>query len=119
LIKLLAIILISVCASNVVASEVQILSVQPDCNKKHQCRFNVTLKHADSGWKHYANYWQVVDMSGKILVERTLYHPHVNEQPFTRSSSPVLLSRHIKQVLVKAGDNVDGLNSQAYLLRLP
>ena len=107
------------CASNIMASEVQILSVQVDCNNQQQCSFDVTLKHADSGWKHYANYWQVVDDKGDVLVERTLYHPHVNEQPFTRSSSPVLLSRELKKVWIKAGDNVSGLNSKAYSVKLP
>ena len=47
-------------------------------------RLSVTLKHDDSGWEHYADLWQVVSESGQVLGTRTLLHPHVEEQPFTR-----------------------------------
>ncbi|MDX1824043.1 MAG: hypothetical protein R3354_04960, partial [Thiohalomonadales bacterium] len=42
----------------------------------------VTLQHADTGWDHYADGWRIVTEDGKVLGHRTLYHPHVNEQPF-------------------------------------
>ena len=49
-------------------------------------RFDVTVRHNDEGWDHYADAWQVIDPgSGDILGERILAHPHDNEQPFTRS----------------------------------
>jgi hypothetical protein len=52
-------------------------------------RFDVTVRHADTGWDHYANRWDVVAPDGTILGTRTLLHPHENEQPFTRSLSGV------------------------------
>jgi len=58
---------------NLLASEVEIVSAQAECNKQHECVFRVTLKHADSGWDHYANGWQVVDADGAVLVKRVLY----------------------------------------------
>ncbi len=48
-------------------------------------RFDVTLTHPDTGWDHYADGWRVEDADGVILGTRVLGHPHVNEQPFTRS----------------------------------
>ena len=49
-------------------------------------RFEVTVRHNDEGWEHYADAWQVIDPgSGTILGERILVHPHDTEQPFTRS----------------------------------
>lgn len=48
-------------------------------------RFNVTLSHPDTGWDHYADGWRVEDVDGNVLGLRVLAHPHVNEQPFTRS----------------------------------
>ena len=48
-------------------------------------RADVTLKHADEGWKHYADGWRLVDGNGNEIGMRKLYHPHVNEQPGTRS----------------------------------
>jgi len=52
---------------------------------------DVTLRHADSGWDHYADEWRVVDSDGKVLGDRVLYHPHVNEQPFTRGLSAIII----------------------------
>ena len=49
-------------------------------------RFSVTVEHADEGWDHYADRWEVVSEDGKTVYgTRVLAHPHVNEQPFTRS----------------------------------
>jgi len=44
-----------------------------------------TLTHPDTGWDHYADGWEVQDQDGNRLGLRFLTHPHVNEQPFTRS----------------------------------
>ncbi|MGI9421981.1 MAG: hypothetical protein ACR2PA_02230 [Hyphomicrobiaceae bacterium] len=71
-------------------------------------RFDVTLKHADTGWKHYANKWEVVDPAGKVLGTRVLYHPHVDEQPFTRSLSGVKIPASVKMVTVRAYDSKHG-----------
>ena len=46
---------------------------------------SVTLRHADTGWDHYADGWEVVAEDGTPLGRRVLAHPHVDEQPFTRS----------------------------------
>lgn len=70
--------------------------------------FTVTLKHADTGWDHYADAWRVVSEDGKIFGERTLYHPHVDEQPFTRGLGDVKIPADIKKVYIEAHDKVDG-----------
>lgn len=69
---------------------------------------HVTLKHDDSGWDHYADAWRVVDGKGNILGMRTLYHPHVKEQPFTRSLSGLIISDKFDEVYVEAHDKVHG-----------
>jgi hypothetical protein len=35
-------------------------------------RIDVTVKHDDAGWEHYANRWDVLDMDGKVLGSRVL-----------------------------------------------
>ncbi|WP_422394013.1 hypothetical protein [Pontivivens ytuae] len=70
--------------------------------------FSVTVVHADTGWDHYADGWEVADMSGNRLGFRELLHPHVNEQPFTRSLSGVEIPDGTTTVQVRAHDNVDG-----------
>ncbi len=81
--------------------------------------FSVTLKHADSGWDHYADLWQVLTPDGDLLGERVLLHPHVNEQPFTRSLSGVAVPDGLDTVIIRARDTVHGVSSVSFELRLP
>ena len=37
-------------------------------------RFDVTVKHPDTGWDHYADAWRVVDAAGEVLGTRILHH---------------------------------------------
>lgn len=70
--------------------------------------FSVTLTHPDSSWDHYADGWRVETPDGQVLAVRVLYHPHVDEQPFTRSLSGVEIPAGLQQVFLRARDNVDG-----------
>lgn len=79
---------------------------------------NVTLEHADTGWKHYADAWRVVDLKGSVLATRTLWHPHVNEQPFTRSLSGVKIPADIRKVYVEAHDKVHGWSKDRVMVDL-
>jgi hypothetical protein len=81
--------------------------------------FNVTLRHADSGWDHYADQWQVVSEEQQVLGTRTLYHPHVEEQPFTRSLGGVKIPSNVTTVIIRARDTVHGVSPQQYRLELP
>jgi hypothetical protein len=70
--------------------------------------FSVTLKHADVGWDHYADGWGVYLADGTELGYRVLAHPHVNEQPFTRSLSGVSIPKGTKSVIIRPHDKVHG-----------
>ena len=72
-------------------------------------RFDVTVRHADAGWDHYADKWEVLTPDGAILATRVLGHPHVDEQPFTRSLTGVRVPEGITSVIVRAHDSVHGL----------
>ena len=105
-------------ASLVSANEVEVVDVKVMQSSDKTWRFSVTLKHDDKGWDHYANEWQIIAPDNKILGTRTLYHPHVNEQPFTRSLNRVKIPDDIKTVRVIAKDTVHGLSTQAAELTL-
>lgn len=75
-------------------------------------RADVTLKHADTGWEHYADAWRLVDASGKLIGTRVLYHPHVNEQPFTRSLGNIQIPEGTGVIFVEAHDKKHGWSPQ-------
>lgn len=93
------------------AGDVEIVKVDMRASGAGQWRANVTLLHADTGWEHYADAWRVMTEEGKLLGTRVLYHPHVNEQPFTRSLS-VAIPENIGIVYVEAHDKVHGWSKQ-------
>ena len=80
-------------------------------------RISVTLSHPDTGWDHYADGWSVFAPDGTLLGTRVLAHPHVNEQPFTRSLRLDLLPAGIDHVTIIAKDN-KGDESAPYRLNL-
>ena len=100
------------------ANEVEVFNIKATQEKDKTWNFDVTLKHADQGWDHYANEWQIIGPNNKILGTRTLYHPHVNEQPFTRSLGGVKIPSGIKTVRVIAKDTVHGLSHKAAEIEL-
>lgn len=71
-------------------------------------RFDVTVRHADAGWEHYADKWQVVGPDGTVLGERVLLHPHDTEQPFTRSQSGIAIPAGVGSVTIRAHDTQHG-----------
>ena len=91
------------------AGEVDVTNVKVRKTAPNTYRFDVTLKHADTGWDHYANKWQVVAPDGTVLGTRVLAHPHVGEQPFTRSLGGVKIADGITQVTIRGGDSVHDL----------
>jgi hypothetical protein len=82
-------------------------------------RFDVTVRHADEGWDHYADAWEVVAPDGTVLGTRTLLHPHENEQPFTRSLSGVAIPEGITEVVIRARDSVHGYGGAERRVTLP
>ena len=104
---------------NINANEVSIQNVTVTKQSKGVYSFDVTLLHNDTSWKHYANKWQVTNKNGKVYATRVLFHPHINEQPFTRSKSNIKIPSHIKEVYIKAHDLVHKYSKQKYKVVLP
>ena len=80
-------------------------------------RFDVAIKHADEGWDHYADGWGVYLPDGTELGYRVLVHPHVNEQPFTRSLEGESIPQGTKSVIIRPNDKVHGLGED-YIFKL-
>ena len=82
-------------------------------------RFDVTILHADTGWDDYADGWEVIDADGTPLGTRPLAHPHVNEQPFTRSQSGIVIPEGTTEVFIRVRDNVQGWYDIRFPYALP
>lgn len=102
-----------------IAGEADVLDVKVMQQAKGIYKFDVTVKHADTGWEHYADKWDVLAPDGSLLGTRTLYHPHENEQPFTRSLSGVKIPENITEVTLRAHDNVHGYGGKEMKILLP
>ncbi len=113
-----ALLLTTANVTTVNANEVEVVDVKIHQQNDKTWTFAVTLKHDDKGWDHYANEWQVIGADNKIFGTRTLYHPHVNEQPFTRNLSGVKIPTDIKTIRVIAKDTVHGLSHKAAEINL-
>ncbi len=109
---------LTIAALQVQAGSVVIEDVQVTPHAGGQYNFAVTLKHDDTGWDHYANAWDVTDLQGNVLGKRVLHHPHVNEQPFTRSQV-IQVPEGMKAVEVRAYDSVHGLSEHTFKVKLP
>ena len=78
--------------------------------------FDVSVRHNDEGWNHYADGWEVLDMNGNNLGARILAHPHEQEQPFTRSKCGIKIPKDVSQVVVRAKCNKHGFGGKAYIV---
>ncbi len=81
-------------------------------------RFDVTVRHADDGWEHYADRWEVLAPDGAELARRVLAHPHDDEQPFTRGLPRVEGPAGLRSVVVRAHDSVHGHGGAEMTVRL-
>ena len=101
------------------AGEADVVEARADCNAERVCRFAVTLRHADEGWEHYADRWELRAPDGTVLGTRVLHHPHVDEQPFTRSLGGVELPNGVSRVRVRARDSRHGYGGAEVEVEVP
>ncbi|UCG79532.1 MAG: hypothetical protein JSV21_09715 [Nitrospirota bacterium] len=101
------------------AGESDVLKVDISRMGGNEYSFEVTVQHEDEGWKHYADRWEVLGPDGKVIATRTLLHPHVDEQPFTRGLSGVYIPVGIDIVTIRAHDKVHGFGGKAVNIKVP
>jgi hypothetical protein len=101
-----------------IAGEADVVAVKATQTGHQTYKFDVTIRHDDTGWEHYANSWEVLAPNDNILGTRVLAHPHINEQPFTRSLSGVKIPTGINQVKIRAHDSVHAFGGKTMTVDL-
>jgi hypothetical protein len=117
--RLWASIFLATLAVPVFADKADVIGVDLSCDDNRVCRFDVTVRHADEGWEHYANRWEVLSPAGEILATRVLAHPHDDEQPFTRSLTDVNIPEGLSEVILRAHDLVHGYGGTERVVPIP
>ena len=101
------------------AGQADVLKAEISRQADGNYRIAATLRHADSGWGHYANRWEVLGPEGQVIATRTLLHPHVDEQPFTRSLSGIHIPPTWTWVKIRAHDLVHGYGGREVTVSVP
>lgn len=101
------------------AGEADVVGAETARESDGTWRFEVTVRHADEGWDHYADRWQVETPEGRVLATRVLLHPHEAEQPFTRALGGVVIPPEVTEVVIRAHDSVHGDGGRTFRLALP
>jgi hypothetical protein len=101
------------------AGEADVLAAKLTPAPDGSFRFDVTVRHADEGWDHYADAFEVVAPDGSVLGTRMLLHPHVDEQPFTRSLAGVRIPDDASEVTIRAHDSVHGYGGRELTVIVP
>lgn len=112
-------------AAPVTAGEADVVDVEIACrpapgNRPQSiCQLTVAVQHADAGWDHFANRFEVVGPKGGVLGTRVLRHPHVEEQPFRRSLARVRIPHSVGSVTIRAHDLVHELGGAEQIVKVP
>lgn len=111
-------VLIAAVSDTARAGEAEVVAASALREPDREWTFRVTVRHADEGWDHYADKWDVVGPDGIVLATRVLLHPHVEEQPFTRSLRNVAIPEEVTEVRIRVHDNVHGYGRAEAVIRL-
>lgn len=112
-------------AAVVQAGEADVLAVEVSCEPSPEdrpesiCQFSVTVQHEDTGWEHYANRYDLLDVEGNLIAPRILRHPHVDEQPVRRGIRGLAIPHSVKRIKVRANDSVHSLGGAEVTVDVP
>jgi hypothetical protein len=111
--------------SDPLEANADVLFVRAEYSPTGTWTFTVTVQHPDTGWEDYADGWDVVLPDGTVvkpdpdtLFTRVLLHPHVDEQPFTRNQTGIVIPQEVTEVTVRAHDLLHGFGGREVVVDL-
>lgn len=81
--------------------------------------FDVTLSSPYDSRERYADGFRVTGPDGRVFGERTLWHDHAGEQPFTRDLHGVRIPPEVRRVTVQGRDKLGGWGGRSVQVDLP
>lgn len=81
--------------------------------------FDVTISSPYDTAQRYADAFRVMGTDGKVYGERTLFHDHASEQPFTRDLYAVEIPSAIGVVVIQGRDRRFGYGGKPVEVSLP
>jgi len=118
LIALICLYILLICSAQVLASEADVIDAKVIRGDDGSFTFNVTVRHEDEGWNHYADHWLLLDNDEQVIAARKLMHPHVKEQPFTRSLSYIQIPDEVTEVTIRAHCSVDNYSGKDMVVKI-
>jgi hypothetical protein len=91
-----------------------VVAARARCDEDGRCVVQATVRHADEGWDHYADGFEVLTPDGEVIARRVLRHPHVDEQPFTRALPGIEIPAGVDSVRIRAHDSVHGFGGEEH-----
>ena len=91
--------------------------VQPRGGKRFD--FDVTVSSPYDTPQRYADAFRVMSTDGRVYGERTLFHDHAGEQPFTRDLYGVTVPSGIRAVIIQGRDKTFGYGGKTIEVMLP
>lgn len=101
------------------AAPADVVDVDVSRNSDGSYQISVAVLSDETGWDKYADRWEVLGPDGTVLGTRILHHPHVTEQPFTRSLPALRLPPGLMEIRVRAHDSVEGFGGAEMTAPLP
>lgn len=81
--------------------------------------FDVTVSSPYDTPLRYADAFRVMNAKGVTYGERTLWHDHASEQPFTRDLYGVVIPPGVRVVVIQARDKKYGYGGKTLQVTLP
>ena len=106
------------CSAHVIASQADVIDAEVKQESDGSFTFSVTVQHADEGWNHYADHWLILSRDEQLLGVRKLMHPHVEEQPFTRSLPYTQIPDEVSEVIIRAHCSVDNYSGKNITVKI-
>lgn len=96
-----------------------IVDVKVHARGANRFDFDATISSPYDTPERYADAFRVMGADGVPYGERTLFHDHASEQPFTRDLYGVTIPAGVKAVLVQARDQKYGYGGKTLQVSLP